>query len=260
MVVGYEMRFPIAEGFPVITERDISGSPFNQAIGEIAGFINGARTQTELEQYGCRWWNRWVTKEKCEIFGLPEGDLGDGSYGAAFHNYPDPTSGEPFNQFEHLLKQMQQMPHVRTHLVDPWIPPYALQHKDRKRKVVVAPCHGWLQFFLFPDTKEMVLSHVQRSGDMPVGVPFNIIQYAALGMVVAQILGYTFTELVHYVRDAHIYEEQIPQVEAMLAREPRPFPTVTLNPSISDLFAFRPEHFTLTDYHPHEKLKITTPV
>ena len=262
MVVGAQMRFKFENGFPLLTERDLSGGNMRGAIGEIVAFMKGARTQTELANFGCKWWSRWVTKEKCEMFGLPEGDLGPGSYGAAFHDFPTKDGGS-FNQFEHLIKQMIDKPFLRTHIISPWIPPYTPQHKDLRRQVVVAPCHGWLHFLVFPETKELVVHHYQRSGDMPVGVAFNIIQYAAVGMMVAHLTGLTMRELVHTVSDAHIYEAQFPFVEELLKREPRAFPTVTLEgvENVKSIFDFRPEHFKLhDDYKPHEKMVIPTPV
>ncbi len=260
MLVGVQLRYEIEQGFPLVTERDMSGNFMAGAIGEIAAFVNGARTQAELEKFGCKWWGRWVTKERCDMFELPEGDLGPGSYGAAFHDFPTPD-GASFNQFKEVMAQMKQMPFLRTHVISPWIPPHTIQHKGLPpRKVVVAPCHGWLHFLITPDKKELSLHHFQRSGDMPVGVPFNIVQYASLGMAVSQILGYTFVRLIHTISDAHIYESQIPFVKQLLLREPRRLPTVTMNTELKNIFAMRPKHFDLADYKPHEKMLIPTPV
>lgn len=258
MVVGIQLRYPMANGFPVITERDITG-PFKGALGEHIGFLNGAQTIDELEKYGCprMFWERWVTKEKCAIFDLPEGDLGTASYGAVWARFPS-RDGKPFNQVEHLVRQMKEMPFLRTHRISNWYPPEVIGVKGTRR-VVVAPCHGDIHVLAFPHTKELIVHHYQRSGDFPVGVAFNIIQYAAFGMMLAQVLGYTFRELVHTVSDAHLYESQIPFVEELISREPTAFPTVTLDPSITNIFDFRREHFTLADYHPHPKMKIPTP-
>ncbi|PIR44413.1 MAG: thymidylate synthase [Candidatus Vogelbacteria bacterium CG10_big_fil_rev_8_21_14_0_10_51_16] len=261
MLVGLQLRYEIENGFPLITERDLSGKFMAGAIGEIAAFINGEHTQAGLEKYGCKWWKKWVTKEKCAIFGLPEGDLGPGSYGAAFHDFPNPNDDGAFNQFKEVMAQMKERPFLRTHIISPWIPPYTIQHKGLPpRKVVVAPCHGWLHFMLTPNKKELSLHHFQRSGDMPVGVPFNIMQYASLGMAVSQILGYKFVRLIHTISDAHIYESQIPFVKKLLEREPRRLPTVTMNTKLKNIFAIRPKHFDVADYKPHEKMLIPTPV
>jgi thymidylate synthase len=259
MLVGQQLRYPLENGFPVITERDLSGALFRGALAEHIAFLHGARTQAELERFGCAWWKRWVTKEKCATFGLAEGDLGDGSYGAAWTSFPT-KEGTPFNQIEHLIQQIRERPYLRTHFVSPWIPQYALQHEGLVRKVVVAPCHGWIHVLAFPETKELVIHHFQRSADFPVGVPFNIIQYAAFGMMLARVLGYALREVVYTFSDVHIYESQYAKVGELLAREPRRLPTVALDPSVSDLFDFRPEHFILSDYEPHPKMLISTPV
>jgi len=259
MMIGVQLRYNLDNGFPVITERAMSGSFLKGAIGEHVAFLNGARTQAELEKFGCKWWNKWVTKEKCDIFGLPEGDLGDGSYGAAWHDFPT-KEGKPFNQIANVVKQIKERPYLRTHIISPWIPQYTIQHSDLVRKVVVAPCHGWIHILAFPETKELSIHHFQRSGDFPVGVPFNMIQYAAFGLMVSQLVGYKFKDIIYTFSDAHIYESQYSYVEELLKREPRRLPTMTLDKNITDIFAFRPEHFTLTDYEPHEKMIIPTPI
>jgi thymidylate synthase len=259
MILGHQMHFNMDNGFPMITERDLSGKFMLGALGEHIGFLHGARTHEELTKFGCPWWKRWVTKEKCEIFGLPEGDLGDGSYGAAWTNFPT-KEGPGFNQITNVIKQLKERPYLRTHIISPWIPQYDIQHSELKRKVVVAPCHGWLHILAYPETKEISVHHFQRSGDTPVGVVFNIIQYAAFLMMVAQVIGYKPKELVYTISDAHIYESQIEKVKELLSREPRPFPTMTLNPNIKDIMDFRPEDFTITDYNPHGAMLIPTPV
>ena len=259
MLVGQQLRYPLANGFPVITERDLSGGMFTGALAEHIAFLNGARTQKELEAFGCKWWKPWVTKEKCDIFGLPEGDLGDGSYGAAWASFPT-REGMPFNQIKNLVQQIRERPYLRTHFISPWIPQYALQHSQLRRKVVVAPCHGWIHVLAFPETKELSIHHFQRSADFPVGVPFNMIQYAAFGMMLGHIIGYSLKEVVYTFSDIHIYESQYDKVKELLAREPRRLPTVTLASPPDDIFAFRPEHFVLSDYEPHGKMFIPTPI
>ena len=259
-IVGHQMRFSMANGFPLITERDLTRI-FPGALGEHIGFLNGAHTLEDLKKYDMPaiYWDRWVTKEKCADFGLPEGDLGPGSYGAAWGSFPT-AEGAPFNQIAHLVQQIKERPYLRTHFVSPWIPQYTIQHEGLTRRVVVAPCHGWIHVLAYPDTKELVVHHFQRSADIPIGVVSNIVQYAAFGMMLAQILGYTMKELVHSFSDAHIYHNQFDAVKELLAREPKPFPTVTIDPSVTDIFEFRPHHFTLTDYEAHPKMMIPTAI
>lgn len=249
------MRFRLSNGFPLITERNMapvfkSGKPtvWQQAIAEITAFINGARTQEQLAEFGCHWWAPWVTEEKCNKRGLETGDLGPGSYGAAFHNFPT-SEGESFNQFAVILQQMKEKPHLKTHFISPWIPQYTSRITGRVQKVVVCPCHGWLHFRIFGD--KLVTHMIQRSGDVPVGVPSNMVQYAALTMMVAQVLGLEPYEYVHTISDAHLFVDQIPAVEEMLQRQPKPFPVMKLNNPTKDLFAFRYTDFELSEYESH---------
>ncbi len=257
MIVGGQMRFNMDEGFPLITERDLS-KLIGGALSEHFAFLHGARTQEELLKWGCKWWTRWVTAERCAMFDLPPGDLGPGSYGPAWTAFPT-AEGIPFNQITNVLKQLKERPYLRTHVISTWIPQYAIQHSELKRKVVVAPCHGTMHILAYPETKEVSLHHVQRSGDMPVGVAFNLIQYASFLLMVAKLIGYKPRELIYTVSDAHIYESQYEHVKELLSREPRRLPTMTLDQSINDIMDFRPEHFTLTDYDPHPAMSIPTP-
>lgn len=258
MIEGLQLNYDLSNGFPLIPDRDLS-KLMNGALSEHFAFLHGAHTQEELEKWGCKWWSRWVTPEKCAAFDLPPGELGPGSYGPAWAAFPT-AEGDPFNQIVEVIKQLKERPYLRTHVITPWIPQYTIQHSGLKRKVVVAPCHGYIHILAFPENKELSVHHFQRSGDMPVGVPFNIIQYAAFTLMVAQIMGYKASRYIHTISDAHIYESQYPFVEELLKREPRKLPTVTLDPSVTDILNFRPEHFTLSDYDPHPAMKIPTPV
>src|SRR3989338_11167515 len=232
-VLGPEpLRFHLNNGFPIIIERDVK-SFWKQAVGEICAFVNGARTQAELEKFGCKWWKSLVTKEKCEKRGLKEGDLGPGSYGAAFHDFPT-SEGQPFNQWKHIVEQIIEEPQLRTHFVSPWIPQYMGRGKGKQQKVVVCPCHGWINIRIIEG--KLTLHMMQRSGDVPVGVPSNMVQYAALTMMFAHVTNTIPYEFVHSISDEHIYVDQIPAVETMLAREDRVFPTVTMNKNKTDLF------------------------
>jgi thymidylate synthase len=250
------MRFRLDNGFPIINERNMAPKEserlpvtvWQQAIGEICGFINGARTQEELEKFGCYWWKSWVTPEKCAKRGLETGDLGPGSYGAAFHDFPT-IDGGAFNQFKHIVEQIKEEPQLRTHFVSPWIPQYIGRGKGKQQKVVVAPCHGWVHLRVIEN--KLTLHMFQRSADTPVGLPSNMVQYAALAMMLAHVTGTEPYEYIHSISDAHIFVDQIPAVETMLAREAKPFATVVMNKDKTDLFDFRREDFTLSDYSPH---------
>jgi len=243
------LHFKLSEGFPMITERKISKKMWQGAIGEIIGFINGARTKDELASYGCTWWDAWVTEKKCKKRGLETGDMGPGSYGAAFHDFPT-AEGETFNQFETIIQQIKERPHLRTHFVSPWVPQYTPRVKGRTQKVVVCPCHGWVHIRVM--NNKLTLHMFQRSADVPIGVPANMIQYAALTMMIAEVTGYEAYEYVHSFSDAHIYVDQIDHIKELLKREPRPLPTMKLKNKKKDLFEYRIEDFELADnYNPH---------
>ena len=252
--IGWVSRFNILEnGAPIITERDISGF-YGNAIGELAGFANGARTQEELQKYGCNWWKFWVTPEKCAKRGLEAGDLGPGSYGAAFHDFPQ-MNGDSFNQFDEIEKQMIENPELKTHLISPWIPNYTIRNSNHQQKVVVAPCHGWIHFHILGDKLSMTMW--QRSSDVLIGLPSNWAQYSALLLTTAEVLGLQPYEFVHMISNAHIYANQLPWVDEILSRESRAFPTLKLtrNRKLEHIRDFRREDFTLEDYNPHDKIK-----
>lgn len=254
------MRFRLDNGFPIITERNMAPKEsdrlpvtiWRQAIAEIIGFINGARTLEQLEEFGCSWWAPWGTEKKCKKRGLETGDLGPGSYGAAFHNFPT-KEGEEFNQFGTIVQQIKEQPQLRTHFVTPWVPQYTARVKGRTQKVVVCPCHGWVHLRVVEN--KLSLHMFQRSGDVPVGVPSNMVQYAALLMMIAQATGLEPYEYVHTISDAHIYVDQMEAVETMLSRESKPFPTMELKNDTTDLFAFRHTDFELSEYNPHPGIR-----
>lgn len=245
------MRFDLQNGFPMITERSVKGF-WKQAVGEIIGFMNGARTLEELESYGCKFWSAWGTEEKCAKRGLETGDLGPGSYGAAFHDFPT-VEGEAFNQFAYILKQIEEKPHLRTHFITPWVPQYTVRVSGRQQKVVVCPCHGWIHIRIL--NNKLNLHMFQRSGDVPVGVPSNMMQYAALTMMLAQVTGYEVGEYIHTISDAHIYVDQVSTAEEIIERDTKPFPTMTITNPTKDLFAFRNTDFELSDYEAGESMR-----
>lgn len=244
------MSFDLRQGFPLITERSMR-SFWRKSIGELCGFINGAVTLRELESFGCDWWGAWATPEKTSAKRLPPGSIGPGSYGGAFHDFPT-SDGPPFDQFAHLVEQIRELPNVRTHFVTPWIPQYQVRGKGKIPRTTIAPCHGWVHVRVIND--RLHLHMFQRSGDAPIGVPANMVQYAALTLMLEHVTGYEAARYYHTLSDAHVYEDQVPFVERMLATEPRPLPTVRLTEAgtaVTDIHDFRAEHFELTDYHPN---------
>ena len=243
-----DLRFDLRNGVPLILERKIGF--WTKAVAEIFAMINGARTVSEFEKFGCNWWGQWATKEICESLGLPEGDLGAGSYGVAFHNFPTPGLPDGFNQFEALVKGLREKPYLRTHLISPWHPYFASEFGERQ--VFVAPCHGWLTFYVRGKRLDMCMD--QRSADLPIGVPANLIQYSALLLALAQVTELEPGQYIHTFKNAHIYSDQIPAVKKMITREARYLPTMKISDAglrLESLFDFRSEHFEISDYNPH---------
>lgn len=256
-VAGVAMRFPMADGAAVITERSVAGFA-GKAIGELCAFINGARTLDDLAAFGCDWWDAWATPEKCEPRGLQAGDLGPGSYGHAFRNFTTDLDGDDpgFDQLPHLIKKLKDLPLDRTAVMSPWIPNANHREAGVKSRNTIAPCHGWIHAMVLGDKLHLV--HNQRSGDTPVGVPSNMAQYTALGLMLEQLTGYEFAEYVHWIQYAHIYANQFHAVDEMLSRTPRALPTLLLTEAgrrITDIHDFRAEHFVLSDYDPHPAIR-----
>nr|AIA13798.1 Thymidylate synthase [uncultured bacterium] len=252
-IIGVQAHYQIANGFPMIPDRDLSKF-YAKPIDELAAFINGVRTREGLEEYGVTWWDAWTTPEKSQKRGLEPGDIGPGSYGAAFHDFPT-ADGGAFDQFKHLVEQMKELPELRTHFVTPWVPQYIVRGEGKQQKVTLAPCHGWVHVRIYNNA--IHLHMFQRSADWPVGVPSNMVQYGALGLVLEHLTGYEFKEFVHTASDAHIYEDQMEKLPPLFDREPKPFPTMQLNAEgkkIKDIHEFRSHHFELTDYDPHPSI------
>jgi thymidylate synthase len=249
-LMGVQMHFQLANGFPLITDRSL-GSFWRKPIGELCAFINGARTKDELAAFGCTWWDAWTSEEKTSKRGLVAGDIGPGSYGAAFHDFPTADGGS-FDQFKHLVEQIKELPELRTHFVTPWIPQYIVRGEGKHQKVTIAPCHGWVHVRII--NHKLHLHMFQRSGDFPIGVPSNMVQYAALALMLEQLTGYEPAQYVHTISDAHVYEDQIEYLGPLLERESLSLPTVNLTiegKKITDIHDFRSEHFELADYYPH---------
>ncbi len=266
------MVFHLENGIPVITERDVcSGerSIFSQAIGELCAFLNGASTQEDMERFGCYWWKPWTSKELLERIDVDvaPGELGAGSYPGGWTRFPMPDGGT-FNQIRGLLRQMREWPYLLRHYVSPWIPYYTYRAQEGMLpKVVVAPCHGWFNIHLSPTRRELSLHHMQRSADVLCGLPGNLIQYAVLAMMFAQVLGYTAKKLCYTISHANMYVSNDPEhdqripARQLLQTSPERLPTVHLDPSVDDLFAFRREHFSIWDYWPRRpRMRIWTPV
>lgn len=246
------MRFNLLEnGVPFLTERSLAGF-WKGAVGELLAFINGAQTQAQLEEFGCKWWKFWVTEKKCAKRGLEAGDLGPGSYGAAFANFPT-SEGAGWNQFAEIIAQMKFRPELKTHFISPWIPQYIIRNPEHQQKVVVCPCHGWMHFRIIDGKLSLVM--FQRSCDVLIGCPSNWVQYSALLLAMAEVLNLEPYEFIHMISDAHLYENQLDYVDEILGRESRALPTLKIVNHHDNIFDFRPDDFELSDYNPHPAIK-----
>lgn len=276
-ILGHQMVFNFEEqGFPLITERDLTRGtsqeiianyqpnlnhrpitgPVKQALGEIIGFMNGARTQEELEVYGCNFWKPWTTDaNKAAKRGLDLGDLGPGSYGAAFHDFPT-ASETGFNQYQAVVDQIRARPELRTHIVTPFIPPYLFRAPGYEQKVLVVPCHGLQHFNIDMENNEMSLVHWQRSADVPIGLPFNMVHYGAMLMMMSQVTGYKPKEVVYQLSNAHIYDQHREHTEELLSRPAFRSPILKLDPTVTRLEDFRVEHFSIQEYEAHPPLNM----
>ena len=278
-VFGYHMHFPLAHGFPIINDRSIKGF-WRTPINELGAFVNGARNFRELKAAGCHWWGDWTTPEKTKKRGLAPGDIGPGSYGAVFHDFPLPTvryaarqqlhlkwprlfrAPRGFDQWANVVEQIKQFPGERRHFICPWLPNYIYRNVPGGPKVTIAPCHGWVYIHIVDG--RLYLEMVQRSGDTPVGVPANMVQYAAMALFLGHLTGYPAAMYVHNFINAHIYasedpkKDQVQYVKKMLERQPKVFATVRLNEkglAATDIHQFHGDLFELTDYEPHPGIK-----
>ena len=214
------MRFDLANGFPVITDRSI-GSFWRKPIGELCAFINGATPWTNCAEFGCDWWDAWATEAKTAKRGLPPGELGPGSYGGAFHDFP--TAGRRRRASTSSATWWSRSGNC------PETAPTSSRRGSRSTRsgaparrpqATIAPCHGWVHVRVLDGG--LHLHMFQRSGDVPVGVPSNMVQYAALALMLEHLTGFEAAAYYHTISDAHIYEDQLDAVETMLDREPPP--------------------------------------
>jgi thymidylate synthase len=212
---------------------------------ELLWFLSGSTKVQDLNKNGVHVWDIWATPEICEPLGLETGDLGP-VYGKQWRAF-NGGGEKPVDQIANLIRDLKSNPDSRRLVVTAWNPVDV-------DKVFVAPCHCFYKFFHAQG--ELSLHVFQRSADVPIGVPFDIAEYALLLMMVAQVTGLRPKELVYTLSDTHIYLDQIEVVKELLTREPRKLPRVKINPDVKDIFDFKFEDFTLEEYDPHPPLKI----
>ncbi len=234
-VFGYQMRFDLAEGFPLVTTKKLH---LRSIIHELLWFLRGDTNIRYLKENGVSIWDEWADEN---------GDLGP-VYGAQWRSWPT-ADGRHVDQMRQVLDQIRQTPDSRRLIVSAW-------NVGELDKMALPPCHAFFQFYVADGRLSLQL--YQRSADIFLGVPFNIASYALLLMMVAQVSGLEPGEFIHTLGDAHLYANHLEQVETQLARDPLPLPRMRLNPKIDDLFAFRFEDFELEDYrfHPHIKAPV----
>ena len=241
-VFGYQMRFDLSEGFPMVTTKKLH---LKSIIYELLWFLNGDTNINYLQENGVRIWNEWADEN---------GDLGP-VYGHQWRNW----NSEEIDQISDIIHTLKNNPDSRRMLVSAWNPsvmpdtskPFA--ENVANGKAALPPCHAFFQFYVA--NSKLSCQLYQRSADIFLGVPFNIASYALFTMMMAQVCGYEAGDFIHTFGDAHIYNNHREQLDLQLSRELRPLPKMLLNPEVKDIFGFKFDDFTLTDYNPHPHIK-----
>ena len=231
-VFGYQMRFDLSEGFPLLTTKKVH---LKSIIYELLWFIAGDTNVKYLQDHGVTIWDEWADAD---------GNLGP-VYGHQWRSWPAPE-GRVIDQLSMVIDTIRRNPDSRRMLVTAWNPAEVDQ-------MALPPCHCLFQFYVADGKLSCQL--YQRSADVFLGVPFNIASYALLTMMIAQVCGLQPGEFVHTTGDTHIYKNHFEQVATQLSREPRPLPRMRLNPDVKSLFDFKYEDFTLEGYDPWPAIK-----
>jgi thymidylate synthase len=235
-VFGYQMRFDLQAGFPIVTTKKIH---LKSVIHELLWFLKGDTNVRYLQDHGVRIWNEWANED---------GDLGH-IYGYQWRSWPSPDGGY-IDQISWLVREIKTNPISRRLIVNAW-------NVGELNKMNLPPCHILFQFWV--NQGKLSCQLYQRSADVFLGVPFNIASYALLTMMIAQVTGLQPGDFVHTFGDAHIYNNHLEQVKLQLTREPYPLPQMKINPDVKDIYKFRYEDFELVNYeaHPHIKGEVS---
>ena len=236
-VFGYQMRFNLQDGFPLLTTKKLH---LRSIIHELLWFLRGDTNIKYLHENNVTIWDEWADEN---------GELGP-VYGYQWRSWPTPDGGS-IDQIANLIEQIKRNPDSRRLIVSAWNPALV-------DEMALPPCHAMFQFYVAEGKLSCQL--YQRSADIFLGVPFNIASYALLTMMLAQVCGLQAGEFVHTLGDAHLYSNHFEQAELQLTREPRPLPTMTLNPAVDNLFDFKYEDFELSGYDPHPHIKAAVAV
>lgn len=227
-VFGYQMRFDLAEGFPLVTTKKLH---LKSIIHELLWFLQGDTNVGYLKENGVSIWNEWADET---------GELGP-VYGAQWRSWPA-ADGRRIDQITQLINDIKTNPSSRRHIVCAW-------NVAQIDEMALPPCHCLFQFYVADGRLSCQL--YQRSADIFLGVPFNIASYALLTMMVARVTGLQPGDFIHTFGDAHLYANHLDQAREQLSRTPRPLPEMLINPKVTDLFGFRYEDFVLENYNPH---------
>ena len=236
-VFGYQMRFNLQDGFPLLTTKKLH---LRSIIHELLWFLRGDTNIKYLRDNNVTIWDEWADEN---------GDLGP-VYGYQWRSWPTPDGGS-IDQIANLIEQIKRNPDSRRLIVSAWNPALV-------DEMALPPCHAMFQFYVAAGKLSCQL--YQRSADIFLGVPFNIASYALLTMMLAQVCGLQAGEFVHTLGDAHLYSNHFEQARLQLTREPRPLPSMTLNPAVDNLFDFKYEDFELSGYNPHPHIKAAVAV
>jgi len=231
-VFGYQMRFNLQDGFPLVTTKKLH---LKSIIHELIWFLSGDTNIKYLKDNGVRIWDEWADAE---------GNLGP-VYGYQWRSWPTPDGGH-IDQISQVVNQIKNNPDSRRMIVSAW-------NVADVNQMALPPCHTLFQFYVLDGKLSCQL--YQRSADIFLGVPFNIASYALLTMMMAQVCGLEYGDFIHTFGDAHIYNNHLEQANLQLSRDPRPLPTMKINPDVKDIFSFKYEDFTLVDYDPHPHIK-----
>jgi thymidylate synthase len=231
-VFGYQMRFDLADGFPLLTTKKVH---LKSIIHELLWFLQGSTNIAYLKENGVTIWDEWADEQ---------GNLGP-VYGYQWRNWPKPD-GSHIDQITQVVDMIKKNPDSRRLIVSAW-------NVADVERMKLPPCHAFFQFYVADGKLSCQL--YQRSADIFLGVPFNIASYALLTMMVAQVCGLKLGDFVHTLGDAHLYLNHLDQVREQLSRTPRHLPTMRINPEVRDIFGFKFEDFALENYDPYPAIK-----
>jgi thymidylate synthase len=231
-IFGHQARYDLAAGFPAVTTKKLH---MRSIIHELLWFLSGDTNIKYLHENGVTIWDEWADQD---------GNLGP-VYGHQWRHWKRPDGSE-VDQIRNLVEGLKKNPDSRRHIVTAWNP-------GEVDKMALPPCHAFFQFYVAQGKLSCQL--YQRSADVFLGVPFNIVSYALLTMMMAQVVGLEPGDFVHTLGDAHLYLNHVEQAKLQLTREPRALPKMKLNPAVKDIFGFKYEDFTLEGYDPHPAIK-----